>query len=109
MFRISPQWLRIVNPHSQAAAHTDTDAAPRKCLHALCKQIVQSTGAISQSINLVLTGLLLFHGRSRLNNLIEYFGEVMKVIDEVGAVDVVHIDFSETFGEVPSGRLIHKV
>eukprot|EP00061_Rhincodon_typus_P003200 g19519.t1 len=40
-------------------------------------------------------------GRSCLTNLIELFEEVMKMTDEGKAVDVVYLDFSKAFDEVP--------
>eukprot|EP00061_Rhincodon_typus_P009059 g32237.t1 len=42
-------------------------------------------------------------GRSCLTNLIEFFEEVMKIIDEGKAVDVVYMDFSKAFDKVPHG------
>eukprot|EP00061_Rhincodon_typus_P003342 g19860.t1 len=39
--------------------------------------------------------------RSYLTNLIEFFEEVMKMIDEGKAVDVVYVDFSKVFDKVP--------
>ena len=48
-------------------------------------------------------------GRSCLTNLIEFFGEVTKMIDESRAVDVVYMDFSKAFDKVPHGRLVQKV
>ena len=48
-------------------------------------------------------------GRSCLTNLIEFFEEVTKMIDEGRAVDVVDMDFSQAFDKVPHGRLMQKV
>eukprot|EP00061_Rhincodon_typus_P009918 g33776.t1 len=48
-------------------------------------------------------------GRSCLTNLVEFFEEVMSMIDEGRAVDVVYMDFSKAFDRVPHGRLIQKV
>ena len=48
-------------------------------------------------------------GRSCLTNLIEFFEEVMKMIDEFRTVDVVYMDFSKAFDKVPHGRLVQKV
>lgn len=48
-------------------------------------------------------------GRSCLTNLIEFFEEVTKMIDEGKAVDVVYMDFSKAFDKVPHGRLVQKV
>ena len=42
-------------------------------------------------------------GRSCLTNLIEFFEEVTKMVDEGGAVDVV------VFDKIPHGRLVQKV
>ena len=47
--------------------------------------------------------------RSCLTNLIEFFEEVTKMIDEGRAVDVVYMDFSKAFDKVPHGRLVQKV
>eukprot|EP00061_Rhincodon_typus_P012101 g37605.t1 len=47
--------------------------------------------------------------RSYLTNMVEPFKEVFKCIDEGSAVDVVYMDFSKAFDEVPRGRLIKKV
>ena len=48
-------------------------------------------------------------GRSCLTNLIEFFEEVMKIIDEGRAADVVYMDFSKAFDKVPHGRLAQKL
>ncbi|PLS49478.1 hypothetical protein CYV29_15670, partial [Carnobacterium maltaromaticum] len=48
-------------------------------------------------------------GRSCLTNLIEFFEEVTKLIDEGRAVDVIYMDFSKAFDKVPHGRLMEKV
>jgi len=45
---------------------------------------------------------------SRLTNLIEFFEEVTRIIDQGRAVDVVYMDFSKAFDKVPHGRLIQK-
>eukprot|EP00061_Rhincodon_typus_P012919 g38973.t1 len=39
----------------------------------------------------------------------KFFEEVMKVIDEGRAVDVVYVNFSKAFDKVPVGRLIQKI
>ena len=44
-----------------------------------------------------------------LTNLIEFFEEVTKMIDEGKAVDVVYMDFSKAFDKVLHGRLVQKV
>ena len=44
-----------------------------------------------------------------LTNLVEFFEEVIKMIDEGRAVDVVCMDFSKAFDKVPHGRLVQKV
>ena len=48
-------------------------------------------------------------GRSCLTNLIEFFEEAMKMIDEGRAGDVVYMDFSKAFDKIPHGRLMQKV
>jgi len=47
--------------------------------------------------------------RSCLTNLIEFFEEVTRNIDQGRAVDVVYMDFSKAFDKVPHGKLIQKV
>eukprot|EP00061_Rhincodon_typus_P013580 g40033.t1 len=41
------------------------------------------------------------HGFAHLTNLIEFFEEVMKIIDEGKVVDVVYMDFSKAFDKFP--------
>eukprot|EP00061_Rhincodon_typus_P005695 g25524.t1 len=48
-------------------------------------------------------------GMSCLINLIKFFEEVTKMIDEGQVVDVIHMDFSKAFDKVPHGRLVQKV
>eukprot|EP00061_Rhincodon_typus_P004266 g22160.t1 len=48
-------------------------------------------------------------GRSCLTNLVGFFEEVTKMINEDRAVDVVYMDFSKAFDRVPPGRLVQKV
>jgi len=48
-------------------------------------------------------------GRSCLTNLIEFFEEVTKMLDEEKAVDVGYMDFSKAIDKVPHGRLVQKV
>ncbi|XP_072443501.1 RNA-directed DNA polymerase from mobile element jockey isoform X1 [Chiloscyllium punctatum] len=48
-------------------------------------------------------------GRSCLTSLIEFFEEVTKHVDEGRAVDVVYMDFSKAFDNVPHGRFMQKV
>ena len=48
-------------------------------------------------------------GRSCLTNLLEFFEEVTRKVDEGKAVDVVYMDFSKAFDKVPHGRLVRKV
>eukprot|EP00061_Rhincodon_typus_P015190 g42725.t1 len=48
------------------------------------------------------------HGKSCLTNLIEFFEEVTRRIDEGRAVDVIYMDFSKEFDKVPHGRLVNK-
>ena len=48
-------------------------------------------------------------GKSCLTNLIEFFEEVTRNVDEGKAVDVVYMDFSKAFDKVPHGRLVKKV
>ncbi|PJG60108.1 RNA-directed DNA polymerase, partial [Aeromonas cavernicola] len=45
-------------------------------------------------------------GRSCMTNLIEFFEEVTRNVDEGKAVDVVYMDFSKAFDKVPHGRLV---
>eukprot|EP00061_Rhincodon_typus_P005156 g24348.t1 len=46
--------------------------------------------------------------RSCLTKLIGIFEEVMKMIDEGTAVDVIYMDFSKAFDNVPHGRLAQR-
>lgn len=46
------------------------------------------------------------HGRSCLTNLLEFFEETTKEIDESRAVNVVYMDFSKTFDMVPYAKLL---
>eukprot|EP00061_Rhincodon_typus_P012926 g38983.t1 len=48
-------------------------------------------------------------GKSCLTNLLEFFQEVIKKIDEGRAVDIVYLDFSTAFDKVPHGKLISQV
>ena len=48
-------------------------------------------------------------GRSCLTNLIEFFEEVRRRVDEGSAVDVVYMDFSKAFVKVPHGKLVKNV
>ncbi|XP_059806496.1 protein shisa-4 isoform X1 [Hypanus sabinus] len=48
-------------------------------------------------------------GRSCLTNLLEFFEEVTRKVDEGKAVDVVYMDFSKAFYQVPHGKLIRKI
>jgi len=57
---------------------------------------------------LVMGSIALCGGRLRLTNLIEYFEEVAKMIDEGRAMDVVYIAFRKAFDKVPLGMLIEK-
>eukprot|EP00061_Rhincodon_typus_P015388 g43029.t1 len=47
--------------------------------------------------------------RSCLTNLIEFFEEVIKMIDEGKVVHVVYMVFSKAFDKVPHGRLVHSI
>ena len=48
-------------------------------------------------------------GTSCLTNLIEFFAEVMKMIAEDRAVDIIYVDFSKAFDKVLHGRLVQKM
>eukprot|EP00061_Rhincodon_typus_P007384 g29032.t1 len=48
-------------------------------------------------------------GRSYFTNLIEFFEDVMEIIDEGKAVDVVYMDFIKAFDKVPHGKLVQKM
>ena len=48
-------------------------------------------------------------GKSCLMNLIEFFEEVTKKVDEGSADDIIYMDFSKAFDKVPHGRLLHQV
>ena len=45
-------------------------------------------------------------GRSCLTNLLEFFEEVTKELDEGNSVDLVYLDFCKAFDKVPQCRLI---
>ncbi|XP_059843914.1 P-selectin glycoprotein ligand 1 isoform X2 [Hypanus sabinus] len=49
------------------------------------------------------------HDRSCLTNLLEFFEEVTRKVDEGKAVDVVYMDFSKAFDVVLHGRLVMKI
>eukprot|EP00061_Rhincodon_typus_P013739 g40299.t1 len=48
-------------------------------------------------------------GRSCFINLIEFFEEVTKMINEGKVIDIVQMDFSKVFDKVPHSRLLQKV
>ena len=47
--------------------------------------------------------------RSRLTNMLCFFEEITKWVDEGSPVDVIHLDFQKTFNKVPHQRLILKL
>ncbi|XP_067904987.1 polycystin-1-like protein 2 [Heterodontus francisci] len=51
----------------------------------------------------------LLQGRSSLTNMIEFFEEVTRRVNEGHAFDVPYTDFSKAFDKVPDGRLVMKV
>jgi len=48
------------------------------------------------------------HGRSCFTNLLEFFDEETRKIDEGRVVIAVYMDFSKAFGKIPHGRLLWK-
>jgi len=48
-------------------------------------------------------------GRSCLNNLISCYDQVIHLVDEGKAVDVVYLDFRKAFETVPKGTLLEKL
>ena len=48
-------------------------------------------------------------GRSCLTNLISFYDHVIKLVDEVKAVDVVHLDFSKASDTVSHSILLGKL
>ena len=48
-------------------------------------------------------------GRSCTTNLLEFFDEVTKAVDEGSPVDVVFLDFAKAFHKVPRRRLVAKL
>ena len=48
-------------------------------------------------------------GRSCLTNLLEFFEEVTKELDEGNDVDLIYLDFCKAFDKVPHCRLIKKL
>ena len=49
------------------------------------------------------------HGKSSLMNILDFFKEVTKRMDEGRAVDVVNIDLSKAFDKVTHGRLVWRI
>ena len=45
-------------------------------------------------------------GRSCTTNLLEFFEEVTRAVDEGSPVDVVFLDFAKAFDKVPRRRLV---
>lgn len=48
-------------------------------------------------------------GRSCLTNLLLFLEDVTKAIKEGKPIDMVYLDFSKAFNEVPHQRLLHKI
>ena len=47
--------------------------------------------------------------RSCLTNLLCFFEEITKWVDEGSPVDVIYLDFQKAFDKVPHQRLLHKL
>ena len=52
---------------------------------------------------------IICQGSSRLTNLVPFFEEVTRRVDEGNAVDGVYMNFSKVFDKVSHGRLVRKV
>lgn len=48
-------------------------------------------------------------GKSCLSNLLDFFEEVTKMLDEGEAVDLIYLDFAKAFDKVPHCRLLTKL
>jgi len=48
-------------------------------------------------------------GRSCLANLISFYDQVARLVDEGKAVDIVYLDFSKAFDTVPDSTLLEKL
>ena len=48
-------------------------------------------------------------GKSCLTNLLSFLEDVTKAIDEGKPMDVIYLDFSKAFDNVPHKRLLHKI
>lgn len=77
-------------------------------------KLLESTLADKIYMNLDRQGLIresqlsFVHKRSCLMNLIEFFGDATKKVDE-GRVVLVYVDFSKAFDQILLGRLLWKV
>ena len=47
--------------------------------------------------------------RSCLTNLLEFFEEITRIIDEGHSIDILYLDFARAFDKVPHARLMQKV